>query len=590
MPALLLKGSLLNHGVRPVLTLSLPRHRISGFYSDLPPRSDLPTHARIFRFAQRLRKGSSPPAVPTFVLEGEKLTSDVHNSPKGRLLVLDLEHEEESNGEGRRAWGSFLLGEDGDVVEQLAGVELRRPSGEAPARWKGGGVAPWSLLSTLERERGEREWEWRVRWGKDELQLSSPWEVTVQKMRCHWGFPELPTSSRKFRFSPEHGSSSVIPRVYGPRTLEDDFYLDEKKDEIQTVLAKIEGIYSRVKLDKELVMGNGFCFGLLDPVTNILVNSVISKAKAAAAPADAAPPPADGGGAGRKRPRADRDMNRRSHDGLVAFLTCLFPYLPDAEARVYLYVAEVDPLVAALLVVNHRQMRQFGFCSGITVAAVETALRCAAVAANHPDPSRLVLGWKLLSHGLQKFVSEISSKESDTTTVARHVLSTVNFTGASSDTELQLKEPWELAESRLHGNGNQIVRELPPAQGAMKRMLLATIHGFHLQALARLPTAELSSRYHRSLLEGGYCYGPLDPVSNIIVNTVWYDQNFPAGKQVTLDMISTACLWRVAARSLYGLVSFLCTRYQNIACWCPGPTFKLLIPTFWMMFLTETVS
>nr|CAB3466920.1 unnamed protein product [Digitaria exilis] len=361
------------------------------------------------------------------------------------------------------------------------------------------------------------------------------------------------------------GSSSVIPRVYGPRTLEDDFYLDEKKDEIQTVLAKIEGIYSRVKLDKELVMGNGFCFGLLDPVTNILVNSVISKAKAAAAPADAAPPPADGGGAGRKRPRADRDMNRRSHDGLVAFLTCLFPYLPDAEARVYLYVAEVDPLVAALLVVNHRQMRQFGFCSGITVAAVETALRCAAVAANHPDPSRLVLGWKLLSHGLQKFVSEISSKESDTTTVARHVLSTVNFTGASSDTELQLKEPWELAESRLHGNGNQIVRELPPAQGAMKRMLLATIHGFHLQALARLPTAELSSRYHRSLLEGGYCYGPLDPVSNIIVNTVWYDQNFPAGKQVTLDMISTACLWRVAARSLYGLVSFLCTRYQNMS-------------------------
>ncbi|KAF8732791.1 hypothetical protein HU200_015130 [Digitaria exilis] len=99
----------------------------------------------------------------------------------------------------------------------------------------------------------------------------------------------------------------------------------------------------------------------------------------------------------------------------------------------------------------------------------------------------------------------------------------------------------------------------------MKRMLLATIHGFYLQALARLPTAELRGRYHRSMLEGGYCYGPLDPVSNIIVNTVWYDQNFPASKQVTLDMISTTCLWRVAARSLYGLVSFLCTRYQNMS-------------------------
>ncbi|KAF8662121.1 hypothetical protein HU200_056313 [Digitaria exilis] len=372
--------------------------------------------------------------------------------------------------------------------------------------------------------------------------------------------------------SPAVTSSSSVSRIFEPRTLEDDFHLYEKKDEIEATLAKIEGIYTRVKLDKELVLGNGFCFGLLDPVTNILVNTVISKAKSSPAAAAAAPPPpADGGRrrGKRKRSPADRDMNQRSHDSLIAFLTCLFPYLPNAEARAYLYAADLDPLVAALLVVDHRRMRRFGFSSGITVAAVEAALRCAAVAANHPDPSRLVLAWKLLSHGLQKFVSEIESiNKSDTATVARHVLSMVNFNGASSDTtKLELKEPWELAERRLHDN-NTIGKELdlvPPARGAMKRMLLATIHGFYLQALARLPTAELRSRYHRSMLEGGYCYGPLDPVSNIIVNTVWYDQNFPASKQVTLDMISTTCLWRVAARSLYGLVSFLCTRYQNMS-------------------------
>jgi hypothetical protein len=365
------------------------------------------------------------------------------------------------------------------------------------------------------------------------------------------------------------GSSIIIPRIYEPSTLEDEFYLDEKKHEIEAVLAKVEGIYSQVKLDKELVIGNGFCFGLLNPATNILVNSVISKAKspAAAVAAVAAPPPPaeDGGRRGRYRRPAAPDMNQRSLVGLVAFLTCLFPYLPDAEARWYLAAAELDPLVAALLVVNSRGMRRFGFCSGTTVAAVETALRCAAVAAKHPDPSRLVLAWKLLSHGrLQEFVSEISSINSDDN-VARHVLSMVKFTAASSDTtSLQLKEPWELAEKRLQDNpiGKELVF---PVRGAMKRMLLATIHGFYLQALARLPTAELRSRYHRSVLQGGYCYGPLDPVSNIIVNTVWYDHNFPTGKQVTLDMISTACLWRVAARSLYGLVSFLCTRYTNLS-------------------------
>ncbi|CAL5050737.1 unnamed protein product [Urochloa decumbens] len=300
--------------------------------------------------------------------------------------------------------------------------------------------------------------------------------------------------------------SGGIPRIYDPRTLKNEFHLDKKKEEIRPVLAKIETIYSLVNLDKELATGNGFCFGLLDPATNILVSNAISKAKASAAAA----PPAAGGQRRRRggRPAAARDMNQRSLDGLIAFLTCLFPYLPDAEAMAYLDAAGLDPLAAALLVVRRRGMRRFGFSSGTTVAAVEAAL--------------------------------------------------------ISDTNLQLKEAWELAERRLDGNPNCKELPFPPARAAAKRMLLATIHGFYLKALARLPAAELSSRYHGRLLMGGYCYGPLDPVSNIIVNTVWYDQNFPSSKQVTLQMLSTSCLWRVAARSLYGLVSFLCTRYPSI--------------------------
>jgi hypothetical protein len=45
--------------------------------------------------------------------------------------------------------------------------------------------------------------------------------------------------------------------------------LYKKKEEIMPVLANIETIYNRVKFDKELVTGNGFCFRLLDPATNI---------------------------------------------------------------------------------------------------------------------------------------------------------------------------------------------------------------------------------------------------------------------------------------------------------------------------------
>jgi hypothetical protein len=42
-----------------------------------------------------------------------------------------------------------------------------------------------------------------------------------------------------------------------------------------------------------------------------------------------------------------------------------------------------------------------------------------------------------------------------------------------------------------------------------------------------LPASELRSCFHRSMLMASHCYGPLDPVSNIIVNTVWYDTVFP---------------------------------------------------------------
>ncbi|CAN6191022.1 unnamed protein product [Urochloa humidicola] len=98
----------------------------------------------------------------------------------------------------------------------------------------------------------------------------------------------------------------------------------------------------------------------------------------------------------------------------------------------------------------------------------------------------------------------------------------------------------------------------------MKRLLLSMIHGFYLKALGALPKKELTDWCHRGLLLGGHCYGPLDPVSNIIVNTIWYEQTFPGRSTPKLSMISTDCLWRIAARSLYGLVSFLRSRYPNL--------------------------
>ncbi|GJN29006.1 hypothetical protein PR202_gb17191 [Eleusine coracana subsp. coracana] len=335
-------------------------------------------------------------------------------------------------------------------------------------------------------------------------------------------------------------------RIYGPINFEDKFYVVILEEEIRPVLAKIEKVYSRLKIyDKESSSNNGFCFGLLDPVSNVIVNSVISPPS---------PHQAQGGGN-----HDGDDMIQRSLDGLVAFLTYLFPYLSTAEATAYIDASNADPLVAALIT-DRRGIRKFNFCSGSTTVAVEAALRYAAVASKHPDPQQFVTGWKLLSPHLKSLVSQLSQRSRSTTqpdAVVRHMLTTTR------EELLELEQSWELASSRCVSPEPEA---LPPFRGAMKRVLLATIHGFYLQAMARLPTAELRSRYHRSLLMGGYCYGPLDPVSNIVVNTIWYDETFPAREQtvVTLHMMSTKLLLRVVARSFYGLISFLCTRYAGL--------------------------
>ncbi|GJN29661.1 hypothetical protein PR202_gb17910 [Eleusine coracana subsp. coracana] len=340
-------------------------------------------------------------------------------------------------------------------------------------------------------------------------------------------------------------------RIYGPINFEDKFYVTILEEEIRSVLAKIEKVYSRLKVyDKESSSNNGFCFGLLDPVSNVIVNSVISP-----------PSPHQAGGGGGGNHDGD-DRIQRSLDGLVAFLTYLFPYLPKAEATSYLDEANADPLVAALLIVDRRGIRKSNFCSGSTTVAVEAALRYAAVASKHPNPQQLVTGWNLLSPYMKSLVSQLSQRSRSTQpdAVVRHMLFNAKLTTAEE--LLELEQSWELASSRCVSPKPDA---LPPFRGAMKRVLLSTIHGFYLQAMAMMPTAELRTRYHRSLLMGGYCYGPLDTVSNIIVNTVWYEETFPTSKEaVTLNMVSTKLLARVVARSFYGLISFLCTRYAGL--------------------------
>uniref|UniRef100_A0ACD5TYC2 Uncharacterized protein n=1 Tax=Avena sativa TaxID=4498 RepID=A0ACD5TYC2_AVESA len=331
-------------------------------------------------------------------------------------------------------------------------------------------------------------------------------------------------------------------------------YRAEQVEERSRLLSKMDTFYreaySRLPAQRSLTMYSrfyytGLCVGLLDPVSNILANAHLSlpDPNVIINPAD--------------ETRVREDMGKRSLDGLVAFLVYFFPYLAGWEAVRYLLVADADLLVAAGLIVADRGMMHFSVTSPASVQAFKFAFGLAARVAMYPDPEKIVNFWMSQCPLLQELLGFLSEKKNLKWT---HVLvpnqSLVNCP--------DLRNAWDLAVSRPPYSSS-IINMPYQASRSLRMALLDTMRGFYLQALARLPRHELRTRYHCSLLRGGYCYGPLDPVSNIIVNTIWYDTMFPAAEQPVLDMIGPNSLTRLESRSFYGLVSFLQTRYHNLS-------------------------
>ncbi|KAM0884602.1 hypothetical protein ACQ4PT_030854 [Festuca glaucescens] len=244
---------------------------------------------------------------------------------------------------------------------------------------------------------------------------------------------------------------------------------------------------------------------------------------------------------------------------MVAFLTRLFPDLAESQAMRYLSLAGGDALVAARIIVSDIGMKRF-FDSGPAVMEM-ALLKCAALAAGHPDPDSLVCAWRNISSRMDRvlpLLNDLSGNPSshhclDSIVMLRRLLNE----GPRIYCEEPMSWAWQLAADR------HCPRSVPYQHTRLlSRTLHDAIHAFYLQALACLPVGELRSRLHRSLLRAGYSYGPFDPVSNIIINTIWYDAAFPPAKTLDLDIIGTESLHRMENRSVYGLASFLCTRYH----------------------------
>ncbi|KAG2594348.1 hypothetical protein PVAP13_5NG640801 [Panicum virgatum] len=109
---------------------------------------------------------------------------------------------------------------------------------------------------------------------------------------------------------------------------------------------------------------------------------------------------------------------------------------------------------------------------------------------------------------------------------------------------------------------------------ATRRDLLNVIHRYYLDAISRRPPAELRTTLARGLLVGGHCFGPLGPVHNIIVNSIWYADAFPlrGGGADTEDddeevraILPTDGIFRICHRSLQGLVASLRHYYPSLS-------------------------
>ncbi|KAF0900621.1 hypothetical protein E2562_033137 [Oryza meyeriana var. granulata] len=368
--------------------------------------------------------------------------------------------------------------------------------------------------------------------------------------------------------------SNLAPdlRIYKPRRV--GGYPSSKEESVcrSHLLRKIEGFYRKAfgRLNFRLIprtgarflSGDGLCLGLLDPVSNIVVNTITPSKRCTS---------------NRLRPNPNRvpvvdldavdqkELARRSLDGMEAFLIRFFPDLREWQAMRYLFVAGADLLVAAHIIVAEMGMKRFGSSEQAVKEALYMALECGALAAGHPDPDRLVVAWLTISSCIDEAVSLLALPPRNftyrLTLVSKfaRLLDKPPDHGGSEDPLW----PWKRAASRHIAHCPCCNEGLPfKHTNLLNWTLQDTIHGFYLQALGRLPAGELRSRFHRSLLKAGHCYGPLDPVSNIIVNTIWYDAAFPPTAMLELDMIGTESLHRVENRSLYGLASFLCTRYH----------------------------
>uniref|UniRef100_A0A0E0KHT4 PIR2-like helical domain-containing protein n=1 Tax=Oryza punctata TaxID=4537 RepID=A0A0E0KHT4_ORYPU len=270
----------------------------------------------------------------------------------------------------------------------------------------------------------------------------------------------------------------------------------------------------------------GLCVGFWDPVSNIVVNTITYKKRV---------PVVTGGDSDGKAAASARRRRRKALSRIVA------------------------------------DTSNVGGCES------ERALTCAAIAGWHPNPKSLVERVYSIASQIGEASSLLRMEGCLSCSVVKNISRLVKHR----------QGPVDLVGATVLPRSLEIEEKQPPfvRMKSLKSVLLDKIYGLYLDVLACLPMYGLRRRYHRGLLKAGHCYGPFEnPVHNIVLNTVWYETMFPPQENVSVQMICSRSLVRVACRSLNALVAYL------RACFCTISEQQLCVTFQTVPVLSEEAS
>lgn len=368
----------------------------------------------------------------------------------------------------------------------------------------------------------------------------------------------------------------------------------------------------------------GVCVGLLDPVSNIILNTI------SVLPRDFQPKliPRPRRRSKRLAGAAQPDyiwscITTLSYHSLVRFLVRYFGCLTDEQAARYLHWARAD-LALAVLLVEHDLYAAEPQLPNPASERTQAALKCAATCGRHPAPHVLVRlhtspltqqrllaaapflkpGGRNLTlddvdtvieslryqetasldfqvnllpdrRGVVVYCRDFSSSDEGklihnkssvnnggcfgvfTIMVERHGDHFASLRGNKSSISTFLKNAFKMSQGRSSlkncGDACEYTESL-------RMRLHATIHALYLKAFTMLPS-DVSRWLMRYILFAGHCYGPMDPVSNIIINSIWHSIVLPLpsadSESQAYDILDTLSMLRLEVRSLKGLIALV---------------------------------